>query len=46
MVAFLCVCLCTTCVPDINEGKKRALEFLELELQIIVGHDAEGENQI
>ena len=34
--ALLCVCLCTTCMPGVFGGQKRALDPLELKVQIVV----------
>jgi hypothetical protein len=45
MGVFLFVYLCTTCVPNINEGQKRSLDLLELELQTTVSQDVGGKNQ-
>lgn len=36
-VFYLQVCLCTMCVPGIYRGRNRALHFLEVKLQTVVG---------
>ena len=33
-----CVCLCTMCAPGACNSKKKALDPLELELQVVVSH--------
>lgn len=42
---FACIYVCTTCVPDACRGHKRALSFLELELQKAVNPHAGAGNQ-
>lgn len=46
----MCVCLpvcmhCVTYMPDAHGGKKRELDPLELELQIILSQHVRGGNQ-
>lgn len=36
-VFYLQVCLSTMCVPGIYRGRNRALHFLEVKLQTVVG---------
>lgn len=35
---FACVYVCVTCLPNTKECQKRALDDLDLELQVIVSH--------
>lgn len=44
-VLFLHVCLCTTCMTVACEGQQRALNLLELELQIFVNHCVSAGNK-
>jgi hypothetical protein len=37
-MGVLPACLCATCVPSAQRGQKRALDSLELALQVFVGH--------
>lgn len=47
---YLCVlivlphlCVCTTCVPDVRGGQKRALDSLVLKLETVVNHQVSAE---
>lgn len=44
MSVFLYGCVCTTCVPRVHGGQKRALNSVELHLQIVVSHHMGAEN--
>ena len=39
------ICLCTSCVFGACGGQKRALDALELELQMVVSHHMGAGNQ-
>lgn len=39
----LLLCLCTTCIPSAFGGQKRRLDYLKLELQMVVSHDMDLE---
>lgn len=42
---LLHLCVCTTCVPDVRGGQKRALDSLILELEMVVNHQVSTENR-
>ena len=44
-VFFLCIHLCTMCMPGACRGQKRVLDHLELELQRVVNHHVDAGNQ-
>lgn len=44
-VVFLPVCLCATCMAVACEGQQRALDLLELELQMFVDHSVSAGNK-
>ena len=43
--ACMFVCLCTVCMPGICGSQRRASDPLGLELQMIVSHHVDTENQ-
>ena len=43
---YLCVCLCTMCVPDAGASQKKALALLELELHMVVFYHVGADNQV
>lgn len=41
---YLYVCMCTLCVPGTCRNQNRALDFPELELQIVMSYCVDAEN--
>lgn len=41
---FVCVCVCATFTHDAHRGQKRALDPLDLDLQMVVSHHVHAAN--